>query len=162
MKSWKSSLSQWDRVSSDVHTVGLVRQNVSVRQYFSTQLQNSVTAFFDEIYDRGDGAVEIMARFHQLSDEKLEEFTLAMGPCFLRCPHRSLKGITRLLAVHAVELEHLIDDEGLEVILTSLDSWPDSINLAMKSWKSSLSQWDRVSSDVHTVGSNSIARCSRR
>ena len=34
----------------------LVRQNTSVRQFFSNRLQVSVTTFFDEIYDRGDGA----------------------------------------------------------------------------------------------------------
>ncbi|EEP80368.1 predicted protein [Uncinocarpus reesii 1704] len=36
---------------------GLARQTVCCRQYFAAELQNSVTQFFDELYDRGDGSV---------------------------------------------------------------------------------------------------------
>ncbi|KAJ5568584.1 hypothetical protein N7450_011070 [Penicillium hetheringtonii] len=89
---------------------GLVRQSVSVRQYFSTQLQISVTTFFDEIYDRGDGAAVCLD-------------TVVLDPTSGHdLDGRSLKGITRLLAVDAERLQHLIDDEGFEVILTSLDN----------------------------------------
>ncbi|KAJ5159948.1 uncharacterized protein N7482_006952 [Penicillium canariense] len=114
---------------------GLVRHNASVRQYFSTQLQVSVTAFFDEIYDRGDGAAVCLdtvvldpnvwpsedARSHCES----ELFLLFLAK-LMESGHdldgRALKGITRLLAVDAGRLQHLIDDEGFEVILTSLDN----------------------------------------
>lgn len=113
---------------------GLVRQNASVRQYFSTQLQTSVTAFFDEIYDRGDGAAVCLdtvvldptlwasedARSH-CENELFQLFIAKLMESGHDLDGRSLKGITRLLAVHAEELQHLIDDEGFEVILSSLD-----------------------------------------
>jgi hypothetical protein len=114
---------------------GLVRQNVSVRQYFSTELQTSVTTFFDEIYDRGDGAAVCLdtvvldptvwtseeTRSH-CESELFQLFIAKLMESGHDLDGRSLKGITRLLAVHAVELEHLIDDEGFEVILSSLDN----------------------------------------
>ncbi|KAJ5558704.1 hypothetical protein N7461_002676 [Penicillium sp. DV-2018c] len=113
---------------------GLVRQNTSVRQYFSTELQTSVTTFFDEIYDRGDGAAVCLdtvvldptvwtseeTRSH-CESELFQLFIAKLMESGHDLDGRSLKGITRLLAVHAVELEHLIDDEGFEVILSSLD-----------------------------------------
>ncbi|CAI7593548.1 unnamed protein product [Penicillium bialowiezense] len=113
---------------------GLVRQNASVRQYFSTQLQTSVTAFFDEIYDRGDGAAVCLdtvvldptvwtseeSRSH-CESELFQLFIAKLMESGHDLDGRSLKGITRLLAVHAEELKGLIDDEGFEVILSSLD-----------------------------------------
>lgn len=113
---------------------GLIRQNASVRQHFSDRLQVSVTTFFDEIYDRGDGAAVCLdtvvldpgvwpsedTRSH--CESELFQLFLAK---LLESGHdfdgRALKGITRLLAVDAGRLQHLIDDEGLEVILSSLD-----------------------------------------
>ncbi|KAJ5397779.1 hypothetical protein N7509_005892 [Penicillium cosmopolitanum] len=114
---------------------GLVRQSVSVRQYFSTQLQISVTTFFDEIYDRGDGAAVCLdtvvldptvwpsesTRSH-CEDELFQLFLAKLMESGHDLDGRSLKGITRLLAVDAERLQNLIDDEGFEVILTSLDN----------------------------------------
>ncbi|KAJ5747390.1 uncharacterized protein N7511_009086 [Penicillium nucicola] len=113
---------------------GLVRQNASVRQYFSAQLQISVTAFFDDIYDRGDGAAVCLdtvvldpsvwpsedARTH-CESELFQLFIAKLMESGHDLDGRSLKGITRLLAVDADQLQHLIDDEGFEVILSSLD-----------------------------------------
>lgn len=113
----------------------LVRQNTSVRQFFSNRLQVSVTTFFDEIYERGDGAAVCLdtvvldpsvwpsenVRYHC----ECELFLLFIAK-LMESGHdmdgRSLKGIARLLAVDAQKLQHLVDDEGLEVILSSLDS----------------------------------------
>ncbi|KAF7715585.1 Uncharacterized protein PECH_006499 [Penicillium ucsense] len=114
---------------------GLVRHNVSVRQYFSDQLQISVTTFFDEIYDRGDGAavcldtVVLDPQVWPCEDKRLhcesELFQLFLAK-LMESGHdldgRALKGITRLLAVDASRLQHLVDEEEFEVILTSLDS----------------------------------------
>jgi hypothetical protein len=113
---------------------GLVRQNASVRQYFSAQLQISVTAFFDDIYERGDGAAVCLdtvvldpsvwpsedARTH-CESELFQLFIAKLMESGHDLDGRSLKGITRLLAVDADQLQHLIDDEGFEVILSSLD-----------------------------------------
>ncbi|KAF9886388.1 hypothetical protein FE257_011533 [Aspergillus nanangensis] len=114
---------------------GLVRQNASVRQYFSGKLQVSVTTFFDEIYDRGDGAavcLDTVVLDHSVwpsEEERLhcerELFQLFIAK-LMESGHdldgRSLKGIARLLAVDAAKLQDLVDDEGLEVILSSLDN----------------------------------------
>lgn len=119
----------------DDFIANLVRQNRSVRQYFSSQLQVSATTFFDDIYDRGDLAAVCLdtvvldpavwpsdtVRYHCES----ELFLLFIAK-LMESGHdldgRSLKGIARLLAVDAEKLQHLVDDEGLEVILSSLDS----------------------------------------
>jgi hypothetical protein len=114
---------------------GLVRQNVSVRQHFSNQLQVSVTTFFDEIYDRGDGAAVCLdtvvldpnvwpsedTRSH-CESELFQLFLAKLMESGHDLDGRALKGITRLLAVDAGRLQHLVDDEGFEVILTSLDN----------------------------------------
>ncbi|KAJ5690319.1 hypothetical protein N7462_004711 [Penicillium macrosclerotiorum] len=113
---------------------GLVRQNASVRQHFSNELQISVTTFFDEIYDRGDGAAVCLdtvvldpnvwpseeARSH-CESELFQLFLAKLMESGHDLDGRALKGITRLLAVDADRLQHLIDDESFEVILTSLD-----------------------------------------
>ncbi|KAJ5106973.1 hypothetical protein N7456_003648 [Penicillium angulare] len=114
---------------------GLVRQNTSVRQHFSNQLQVSVTTFFDEIYDRGDGAAVCLdtvvldpsvwpsedTRAH-CESELFQLFLAKLMESGHDLDGRSLKGIARLLAVDGESLKHLVDDEGFEVILTSLDN----------------------------------------
>jgi protein unc-45 len=113
---------------------GLVRQNVSVRRFFASRLQVSVTTFFDEIYDRGDNAVVCLdtvvldptlwpseaVRSH-CESELFQLFIAKLMESGHDQDGRSLKGITRLLAVDAAKLQHLIDDEGFDVILSSLD-----------------------------------------
>ena len=113
---------------------GLVRENHSVRQYFSTQLQISVTTFFDDIFDRGDGAAVCLdtvvldptvwpstdTRIH-CENELFQLFLAKLMESGHDQDGRALKGITRLLAVDADRLQHLIDAEGFEVILSSLD-----------------------------------------
>lgn len=113
----------------------LVRQSSSVRQFFSSRLQASVTTFFDEIFDRGDAAaicldtVVLDPMAWQSEDARLhcefELFQLSIAK-LMESGHdldgRALKGIARLLAVDAVKLQNLVDDEGLDVILSSLDN----------------------------------------
>ncbi|RAL14017.1 UNC45-central domain-containing protein [Aspergillus homomorphus CBS 101889] len=114
---------------------GLVRQSTSVRQHFSNQLQVSVTTFFDEIYERGDAAAVCLdtvvldpsvwpsqdARLH-CERELFQLFIAKLMESGHDMDGRSLKGIARLLAVDAVKLQDLVDDESLDVILSSLDS----------------------------------------
>ena len=120
--------------TQDELIASLVRQNTSVRKFFSDRLQISVTTFFDEIYGRGDGAAVCLdtvvldpavwpsdkTRYHC----ECELFLLFIAK-LMESGHdldgRSLKGIARLLVVDAEKLQHLVDDEGLEVILSSLD-----------------------------------------
>lgn len=114
---------------------GLVRQSADVRQHFSDQLQVSVTTFFDEIYDRGDNAAVCLdtvvldhgvwpteeTRLH-CERELFQLFIAKLMESGHDLDGRSLKGIARLLAVDAEVLQDLVDDEGLEVILSSLDN----------------------------------------
>ncbi|OXV09638.1 hypothetical protein Egran_02603 [Elaphomyces granulatus] len=114
---------------------GLVRHNLSVRQLFASRLHASVTTFFDEIYDRGDGAVVGLdtvvldptlwpsedARLHCESD-LFQLFIAKLMESGHDLDGRSLKGITRLLAVDSEKLQHLVDDDSLDVILSSLDN----------------------------------------
>lgn len=113
---------------------GLVRQNKSVRQFFASRLQVSVTTFFDEIYDRGDGAAVCLdtvvldhsvwptenTRLH-CERELFQLFIAKLMESGHDLDGRSLKGIARLLAVDAPKLQDLVDDEGLDVVLSSLD-----------------------------------------
>ncbi|KAL5362389.1 myosin-binding striated muscle assembly central-domain-containing protein [Aspergillus floccosus] len=113
---------------------GLIRQNNSVRQFFASRLQVSVTTFFDEIYDRGDGAAVCLdtvvldhsvwptedTRLH-CERELLQLFIAKLMESGHDLDGRSLKGIARLLAVDAQKLQDLVDDEGLDVVLSSLD-----------------------------------------
>lgn len=113
---------------------GLVRQNASVRQHFSSQLQVSVTTFFDNLYNRGDAAavcLDTVALDHSVwpsEDVRLhcerELFQLFIAK-LMESGHdldgRSLKGIARLLAVEADQLRDLMDDESLDVVVSSLD-----------------------------------------
>ncbi|KAL1967930.1 hypothetical protein VTN77DRAFT_2347 [Rasamsonia byssochlamydoides] len=114
---------------------GLVRQNASVRQFFASRLQVSVTTFFDEIYDRGDGAAVCLDTVvldptlwpsedvrSYCESELFQLFIAKLMESGHDLDGRSLKGITRLLAVDAEKLQHLVDDEGFDVILSSLDN----------------------------------------
>ncbi|KAJ9362207.1 hypothetical protein DTO280E4_3457 [Paecilomyces variotii] len=114
---------------------GLVRQSINVRRFFASELQISVTAFFDAIYDRGDGAAVCLdtivldptlwktedSRSHAES-ELFQLFIAKLMESGHDLDGRSLKGIARLLAVDAERLQHLVDDEELDVIITSLDN----------------------------------------
>ncbi|KKK14105.1 actin cytoskeleton organization protein, partial [Aspergillus rambellii] len=113
---------------------GLVRQNPSVRQLFSSRLQVSVTTFFDDIYDRGDASAVCLdtvvldpsvwpsedARLH-CERELFQLFIAKLMESGHDMDGRSLKGIARLLAVDATKLQDLVDDESLDVIVGSLD-----------------------------------------
>ncbi|PGG95212.1 hypothetical protein AJ79_10186 [Helicocarpus griseus UAMH5409] len=113
---------------------GLVRNSAHVRRHFAAQLQLSVTQFFDQIYDRGDGAVVCLdtvvldtalwqsekVRTH-CENELLQLFIAKLMESGHDLDGRSMKGIARLLAVDADNLQHLIDEECFDVILSSLD-----------------------------------------
>ncbi|EEQ30885.1 SWI5-dependent HO expression protein 4 [Microsporum canis] len=113
---------------------GLVRQSSRVRSYFAGELQVSVTGLFDKIYDRGDGAVVCLDMVvlerglwqseHTRKHCEEELFQLFIAK-LMESGHdhdgRSLKGIARLLVVDAESLKHLVDEEGFDVIFSSLD-----------------------------------------
>ncbi|PGH26966.1 hypothetical protein AJ80_01350 [Polytolypa hystricis UAMH7299] len=120
--------------TQDEIITGLVRQSADVRLYFAAQLQICVTQFFDEIYDRGDGAVVCLdmvvldtglwqsekVRTH-CESELFQLFIAKLMESGHDLDGRALKGIARLLAMHADTLQHLVDEDGFDVILSSLD-----------------------------------------
>lgn len=113
---------------------GLVRQSAAVRRHFAAELQNGVTKWFDEIYERGDGAAVCLdtvvldtslwqsekVRMH-CEAELFQLFIAKLMESGHDLDGRSLKGIARLLAVDAERLYPLFDEEGFDVILASLD-----------------------------------------
>ncbi|DAA72987.1 TPA_exp: Uncharacterized protein A8136_4912 [Trichophyton benhamiae CBS 112371] len=120
--------------AQDELITSLVRQSIRVRSYFAGELQNSVTGLFDKIYDRGDGAVVCLdmvvlerglwqsEQTRKHCEEELFQLFIAK---LMESGHdhdgRSLKGIARLLVVDAGSLKHLVDEEGFDVIVSSLD-----------------------------------------
>ncbi|OJD12423.1 hypothetical protein ACJ73_09354 [Blastomyces percursus] len=120
--------------TQDEIITALVRNSPHIRRHFAAQLQLSVTQFFDEIYDRGDGAVVCLDtvvldtalwQSEQVRNHcKSELFQLFIAK-LMESGHdldgRSLKGIARLLAVDAENLQHLVDEECFDAILSSLD-----------------------------------------
>ncbi|EEH06601.1 conserved hypothetical protein [Histoplasma capsulatum G186AR] len=120
--------------TQDEIITALMRSSPHIRRHFAAQLQLSVTQFFDEIYDRGDGAVTCLDtavldtalwRSEQVRNHcKSELFQLFIAK-LMESGHdldgRSLKGIARLLAVDAENLQHLVDEECFDAILSSLD-----------------------------------------
>ncbi|PGH33618.1 hypothetical protein GX50_03528 [[Emmonsia] crescens] len=112
----------------------LVRNSAHIRRHFAAQLQLSVTQFFDEIYDRGDGAVVCLdtvvldtalwqsekVRNH-CKNELFQLFIAKLMESGHDLDGRSLKGIARLLAVDAENLQHLVDEDCFDAILSSLD-----------------------------------------
>ncbi|KAL1953891.1 hypothetical protein VTO42DRAFT_2077 [Malbranchea cinnamomea] len=113
---------------------GLVRQSGHIRRHFAAELQKSVTTFFDEIYERGDASVVCLdtivldtslwqsesVRMH-CESELFQLFIAKLMESGHDLDGRSLKGIARLLVVDADRLKHLVDEEGFDVILASLD-----------------------------------------
>ncbi|KAK2746342.1 hypothetical protein FQN57_003224 [Myotisia sp. PD_48] len=120
-------------IQDDIIT-GLVRQSAHVRRYFAAEIQKSVTEFFDRIYERGDGAVVcldmVVLEKGLWQSEKTRahcerELFLLFIAKLMESGHdydgRSLKGIARLLAVDAVSLQHLVDEDSFDVIVSCLD-----------------------------------------
>lgn len=121
-------------LSQDDIIAGLIRQSPAVRRYFAGQLQQSVTKFFEAIYDKGDGSANCLdtvvldTSLWSSEEDRLRNehdlFQLFVAK-LMESGHdhdgRSLKGIARLLATDAEKLQHLVDEESFDAILSSLD-----------------------------------------
>jgi protein unc-45 len=120
--------------TQDSIIVELVRQSSDVRQYFASELQVSSTEFFDNIYERGDGAanclrVVVLERPLWKSEEdrlRVEEDLLQLLIAkLMESGHdldgRALKGIALLLVADPERLHPFVDTEGFDAILGCLD-----------------------------------------
>lgn len=112
----------------------LARQSSAVRQYFASELQDSTTKFFDNVYDRGDDAANCLRSI--VLDDKLwpsedvrlrvedDLFQLFLAK-LMESGHdhdgRALKGIALLLMADTHRLQSFIDEEAFEALMGSLD-----------------------------------------
>lgn len=113
----------------------LVRRSPAVRKFFATELNDSVTRVFNNIYDRGDASTNcldtvVLDKSIWSSDDDRKRCETDLLHLFIaklmESGHdhdgRALKGIARLLAVDAEMLSPNIDEEGFDVIISSLDN----------------------------------------
>lgn len=112
----------------------LVQQSSDVRQYFASELRISSTEFFDNIYERGDGAANCLRVIvlegplwkREEDRVRVEEdlFQLLLAK-LMESGHdldgRALKGIALLLVADPKRLHPFVDTEGFDAILGCLD-----------------------------------------
>ncbi|KAI4121072.1 MAG: hypothetical protein LQ347_006960, partial [Umbilicaria vellea] len=118
----------------DLILASLLQQNPAAKRFIAKRLQESVTVIFDTIYAIGDRSASCLAAValdpSAWSTEsarnvcKRDVFQLFIAK-LMESGHdhdgRALKGISRLLAASAEELQNFVDQEGFEAILVSLD-----------------------------------------
>ncbi|EXJ94571.1 hypothetical protein A1O1_02967 [Capronia coronata CBS 617.96] len=112
----------------------LARQFPAVREYFASELQESTTKFFDNVYDRGDDAANCLRSV--VLDDKLwpsEEVRLRVEDDLFQLflaklmesghdhDGRALKGIALLLMADMHRLQSFVDEEAFEALMGSLD-----------------------------------------
>ncbi|KAL2416557.1 hypothetical protein ABEF95_003766 [Exophiala dermatitidis] len=112
----------------------LARQSPAVRQYIASELEQSTTKFFDNVYDRGDDAANCLRSV--VLDDKLwpsEEVRLRVEDDLFQLflaklmesghdhDGRALKGIALLLMADTHRLQSFIDEEAFEALMSSLD-----------------------------------------
>lgn len=120
--------------TQDSIIVELVQQSLDVRQYFASALQTSSTEFFDNIYERGDGAanclrlVVLEASLWRSEEDRLrveEDLFQLLLAKLMESGHdldgRALKGIALLLIADPQRLHPFVDTEGFDAILGCLD-----------------------------------------
>jgi protein unc-45 len=120
--------------AQDAIIVELFHKSPEVRQYFAAELQISSTEFFDNIYERGDGAANCLrlivleAPSWKSEEDRLrveQDLFLLLIAKLMESGHdldgRALKGIALLLVADSHRLHPLVDAEGFDAILSSLD-----------------------------------------
>jgi protein unc-45 len=114
--------------------VELVQQSSQVRQYFASELRISTTEFFDNIYERGDGAANCLrlivleGPLWRSEEDRLrveEDLFQLLLAKLMESGHdldgRALKGIALLLVTDPKRLHPFVDTEGFDAIVGSLD-----------------------------------------
>ncbi|SLM36466.1 UNC-45/Ring assembly protein 3 [Lasallia pustulata] len=123
-----------DRLQDSILT-GLLQQSPAAKRFIARRLQQSVTVIFNTIYTIGDRSASCLAAVTldpaAWSTESSREvcqrdvFQLFIAK-LMESGHdhdgRALKGISRLLAANAEKLQGLVDQEGFEALLVSLDN----------------------------------------
>ena len=112
----------------------LLQQNPAAKKFVARRLQESVTVIFDTIYAIGDRSASCLAAValdptawsigssREVCERDVFQLFIAK---LMESGHdhdgRALKGISRLLAANAEKLQELVDQEGFEAVLVSLD-----------------------------------------
>lgn len=118
----------------DLILASLLQQNPAAKKFVAKRLQESVTVIFDAIYAIGDRSASCLAAVAldpaawstETSREVCERdvFQLFIAK-LMQSGHdhdgRALKGISRLLVANAEKLQEVIDQEGFDALLVSLD-----------------------------------------
>lgn len=119
---------------ADKITGTLLKSKLYARQYLATQLKDHPHVTFERLFDRGDASLDGL--FAVLLDPAAWSFkekriaalrdifmlSLAqMMEAGLAHPERAMKAIARALAAEADHLNGIIDADGFDVILSSLD-----------------------------------------
>lgn len=118
----------------DLILASLLQQNPAAKKFIAQRLKESVTVIFDAIYAIGDRSASCLATvaldptaWSTVSSREVCEqdvFQLFIAKLMQSGNDhdgRALKGISRLLAANAEKLQTLVDQEGFEALLVSLD-----------------------------------------
>ncbi|OAK98548.1 ARM repeat-containing protein [Phaeosphaeriaceae sp. SRC1lsM3a] len=113
---------------------GELLQNVGAQTWLATAVREQPTRIYYEMFERGDDSIDgllkvLLNRTVWPDDEAFKNghrdmFMLSLAMMMeeaLEHPERAMKGVAQLLAHHAEHLKGIIDADGFDVILSSLD-----------------------------------------
>ncbi|KAF2704497.1 CRO1 protein [Pleomassaria siparia CBS 279.74] len=116
------------------HVTGELLMNSGAQAWLAKEVQERPTQIYYELFERGDDSIDgllkvLLNRAVWTSDETFlqghrDMFMLSLAMMMeeaLDHPERAMKGIGTLLAAHAEHLKGIIDADGFDVILSSLD-----------------------------------------
>lgn len=119
---------------ADRITGALLKTQPYARQYLATQLKDRPHVTFERLFDRGDDSIDGLFSvlldtnswtFKEKRIEALRDvFMLSLAQMMeagLAHPERAMKAIAKALAAEANHLNGIIDADGFDVILSSLD-----------------------------------------
>ncbi|OQV06900.1 hypothetical protein CLAIMM_11409 isoform 2 [Cladophialophora immunda] len=112
----------------------LAKRSPAVRKYLATELQASTTAFFDNVYERGDDAANCLRSVVlddtlwptedvrlRVEDDLFQLFLAKLMETGHDHDGRALKGIALLLIADTQRLHTFIDEDAFEALMGSLD-----------------------------------------
>ena len=118
----------------DQLVANLLQNCHGAKKYLAKRMQDAMAVVFNEVYEIGDGAANGMntvvldasvwtdASAREACERDIFQMFIAK---LMESGHdhdgRALKGVSRLLTLHADSLQHLIDEEVFDLFLVSLD-----------------------------------------
>ena len=118
----------------DQLVANLLQHCHGAKKYLAKRMQEAMAVVFDEVYEIGNGAANGMdtvvldaavwtdASAREACERDIFQMFVAK---LMESGHdhdgRALKGVSRLLTLHAESLQHLVDEEVFDLFLVSLD-----------------------------------------